>query len=136
MVSELKKKVIIMKISSFFRKKEIISRSKVVPIRPGIVSDGTEVFSLDRMEKMKWVALAIVKGIFNIILSIIFIIMLWLRLPLKLLLGCISIMALLGVLLCLTIFSDHSMVTGFFTIGLISTALSWIYDALLKRLSL
>ncbi|EKO4043354.1 hypothetical protein P0F74_004552 [Salmonella enterica] len=118
-----------------FNKKVGSSTAKVVPIRPGVLSASNDDVSDGRAAKAKWVAVAALKGVFNVLRSLVFIVMLWLRLPVKLVLVGVSVMAFIGVFLCLTIFSDRSMVTGFILMGLTTTALAWAYDVLLTRLT-
>ncbi|ELS8927813.1 hypothetical protein R6G55_004527 [Salmonella enterica] len=124
-----------MKKFSLFNKKGGSSTAKVVPIRPGVLSASNDDVSDGRAAKAKWVAVAALKGVFNVLRSLVFIVMLWLRLPVKLVLVGVSVMAFIGVFLCLTIFSDRSMVTGFILMGLTTTALAWAYDVLLTRLT-
>ena len=50
--------------------------------------------------------------------------------------GCHISDSFIGVVLCLAIFSDRSMVPGFIIIGLVSTALAWLYDLVLAKLTL
>lgn len=124
-----------MKKFNLFNKKNKSSLGEVVPIRPGILSASNDDVSDGRAAKAKWIAVAALKGVGNVLRSLIFIVMLWLRLPVKLVLVGVSVMAFIGVFLCLTIFSDRSMVTGFILMGLTTTALAWAYDVLLTRLT-
>ncbi|EJH2158574.1 hypothetical protein RFJ04_004400 [Klebsiella variicola] len=124
-----------MKKFNLFNRKVRGAPAEVVPIRPGVLSASNDDISDGRAAKAKWVAIAAIKGVGNVLCSLIFIVMLWLRLPVKLLLVGVSVMAFIGVFLCLTIFSDRSMVTGFILMGLTTTALAWAYDVLLTRLT-
>ncbi|EBA4359243.1 hypothetical protein [Serratia fonticola] len=96
--------------------------SNVVPIRPGggVASNDDD----SGVTKAKWIAGAAAKGLGSVLRFLSFLIMLWLRLPVRLLLIATSAMAFIGVVLCLVIFSDRSMVPGFIIIGLASTALA------------
>ncbi|ENI0494612.1 hypothetical protein AB4799_004079 [Yersinia enterocolitica] len=107
--------------------------SNVVPIRPGggVASNDDN----SGAAKAKWIAGATAKGLGSVLRSLTFLIMLWLRLPVRLLLVATSAMAFIGVVLCLAIFSDRSMVPGFIIIGLASTALAWLYDLVLAKLT-
>ncbi|HGY7010727.1 TPA: hypothetical protein ACNTDP_005043, partial [Escherichia coli] len=107
--------------------------SNVVPIRPGggVASNDDD----SGVTKAKWIAGAAAKGLGSVLRSLSFLIMLWLRLPVRLLLIATSAMAFIGVVLCLVIFSDRSMVPGFIIIGLASTALAWLYDLVLTKLT-
>ncbi|EGX9545914.1 hypothetical protein JHH44_004274 [Salmonella enterica] len=124
-----------MKKFNLFNRKGRGAPAEVVPIRPGVLSASNDDIADGRAAKAKWVAMAAIKGVGNVLSSLIFIVMLWLRLPVKLLLVGVSVMAFIGVFLCLTIFSDRSMVTGFILMGLTTTALAWAYDVLLTRLT-
>lgn len=106
--------------------------SNVVPIRP---SKGVASNDDSGVTKAKWISGAVAKGLGSVLRSLSFLIMLWLRLPVRLLLIATSAMAFIGVVLCLVIFSDRSMVPGFIIIGLASTALVWLYDLVLTKLT-
>ncbi|HCI4281979.1 TPA: hypothetical protein NO555_005364 [Klebsiella variicola subsp. variicola] len=108
--------------------------SNVTPIRKGVSEAANDNIRAERNAKLLWLAGAIGWVSVGIVRGVIFCLMLWLRIPLKMLLGCISIMAFVGVLLSWGVFNDLSMVPGFIAIGLSCTALTWTYDLVLRWL--
>lgn len=108
--------------------------SNVTPIRKDVLSAANDTTASERNEKLRWLAGAVCWVSVGIVRGVIFCLLLWLRIPLKMLLGCISIMAFIGVLLSWGVFNDLSMVPGFIGIGLSCTALAWCYDLILSWL--
>ncbi|PHM51277.1 hypothetical protein [Xenorhabdus sp. KK7.4] len=124
-----------MKKINIFNKKKTKNIDNVTPIRPGITLAANDNSIKDNTAKAKWFAVTLLKGIYNILRSLTFIVMLWLRLPVRLLLILVSFMAFFGVIICLVAFSDRSMIPGFVIMGVITTALAWIYDVILIKLT-
>jgi len=116
------------------RESDDTETDKVVPIRPGVTIQ-EEIFEYSGQVKSRAIAKAVAKGALETIKAIIFIVLLWLRLPIRLILIAISVMTLIGIFFSWVFFSDFSMVPGFVLMGLTSTALAWFYDVLLIRLS-
>ncbi|MCK8373811.1 hypothetical protein LXA19_17455 [Erwinia amylovora] len=108
--------------------------SNVTPIRKDMLKAANDSTVSERNAKLRWLAGAVGWVSVGIVRGVIFCLLLWLRIPLKMLLGCISIMAFIGVLISWGVFSDLSMVPGFIGIGLSCTALAWCYDLVLSWL--
>lgn len=106
----------------------------VFPIRKGIEHAANDTERKERRDKARWLAVAALKLSLNILRGIALCLMLWLRIPLKIVFGCVSIMAFMGVLLSWLIFNDLSMVPGFVTMGLGCTAAMVTYDYILSWL--
>ncbi|ECE2109000.1 hypothetical protein C4X16_21310 [Salmonella enterica] len=115
-------------------KDEGLHRNNVTPIRKNLSEAANDSTRSERNTKLLWVAGAVGWVSVGIVRGVIFCLLLWLRIPLKMLLGCISIMAFIGVLLSWGVFNDLSMVPGFIGIGLSCTALTWTYDLVLRWL--
>lgn len=124
-----------MKKINIFNKKKMKNIDNVTPIRPGITLAANDGDIKNNIAKAKWFTVTLLKSIYNILRSLIFIVMFWLRLPVRLLLILVSFMAFFGVVLCLVAFSDRSMIPGFVIMGVLTTALAWLYDVILIKLT-
>ena len=105
---------------------------KVVCIRPGvsIPSESED----EPMDKIRWVTSGLASGGVRLIRYLLFASLLWLRLPVKLLAGIVSLMTVVGLLMSLLLFSNSDMVGGLVIMGLISSSFSWAYDLILTKL--
>lgn len=109
------------------------SGGKVIPIRPGVSISNNDQDTATC--KLRWVVMRTTTAGVQLIRYLLFLSLLWLRFPVKLITGMISVMALLACVITLTVFGDSEMVPGIICIGVTSVALSWVYDLALTWLN-
>jgi hypothetical protein len=67
-------------------------------------------------------------GITYIARCLLYFLILWIRLPVKLLLFLLALVCFVDVAACLLFFRDYSMIFGFVGMGICSVFISWLLD--------
>lgn len=106
---------------------------KIIPIRSGITTSAND--DENPASKAAWAVKVAVMGALQILRYLLFVVLLWLRFPVKLVCSMISGLAFVGSLLLWLLYEDYSMLPGFVMIGMTAAFLAWAYDVLLCLLS-